>query len=80
MTTTPPPVDEDTWRSRFITINLVRIGGTIVVLIGLLIWQSDWLRQGGWVELGLPLALIGLLVTFGGPLLLARKWRTPPGR
>ena len=80
MTNNPPPVDEATWRNRFITINLVRIGGTIVVLIGLLIWQSDWLRQGGWTELGFPLALIGLVVSFGGPIHLARKWRTPPGR
>jgi hypothetical protein len=28
-------VSEATWRNRFILMNLVRIGGTIVVLIGL---------------------------------------------
>ena len=28
----------------------------------------------------IALALIGLAVSFGGPLVLARKWRTPPGR
>jgi hypothetical protein len=72
------PVDETTWRNRFILINLTRIGGTIVVLFGLLVWHSDWLRQGGATEIGFPLAIIGLLVSFGGPVYLARRWRTPP--
>lgn len=76
----PRPVDEATWRNRFIAVNLTRIGGTVIVLFGLLVWHSDWLRPGGAVEIGLPLALIGLLISFGGPRLLARKWRTPPGR
>jgi hypothetical protein len=79
MSPTPPPsVDDDTWRNRFITVNLVRIGGTLVVLFGLFVWHSDWLRSGGAIEVGLPLALIGLAVSFAGPLVLARKWRTPP--
>jgi uncharacterized membrane protein (DUF485 family) len=79
-TNSPPPLDEATWRNRFIAINLVRIGGTFVVLIGLIIWHSDWLEQGGSIEVGLPLALLGLAISFGGPLYLAKKWRTPPGR
>lgn len=73
-------VDEATWRNRFVLLNLTRIGGTIVVLIGLAIWHSDWIRQGGAVEVGLPLALIGLAVSFGAPKWLARKWQTPPTR
>ena len=51
MTTDDPrPLDEATWRNRFILMNLVRIGGTIVVLIGLAIWHSDWIEQGGAIE------------------------------
>ena len=41
---TPDPThgaDEATWRNRFILVNLVRIGGTVVVLLGLLVWHSD---------------------------------------
>jgi hypothetical protein len=79
MTPEPPP-SETTWRNRFIAINLVRIGGTLLVLIGLLAWQTDWLREEGWIGFGLPLALVGLLISFGGPRWLAAKWRTPPGR
>ncbi len=74
----PPHIDEATWRNRFITINLTRIGGTLIVLFGLFVWHSDWLRPGGWMTLGLGLAIAGLIVSFWGPIALARKWRTPP--
>ncbi|MDT9599229.1 hypothetical protein [Sphingosinicella rhizophila] len=72
------PVDEATWRNRFIIINITRIAGTIVVLFGLFVWQTDFIREGGSV-LGFPIALFGLAASFGGPLMLARRWRTPPG-
>ena len=75
----PRPDDEATWRNRFILLNLARIGGTVIVLFGLLVWHSDWLREGGAVAIGLPLALIGLVISFGAPKYLARRWRTPPG-
>jgi hypothetical protein len=76
--TPPPPVSEATWRNRFIAINLLRIGGTAIVLLGLVIWHSDRFRIGGWPELGLPLALLGLLISFGGTRMLVQRWRTPP--
>jgi hypothetical protein len=65
------PPDEETWRNRFIMLNLTRIGGTIIVLIGLAIWHSDWVEPG---------ALIGLAISFGAPRFLSRHWRTPPDR
>ncbi|MBA3677386.1 MAG: hypothetical protein H0W74_08285 [Sphingosinicella sp.] len=70
-------IDEATWRHRFILMNLSRIGGTIMVLIGLLVWQSDKFVEGGSI-VGFPIALIGLVASFGAPRWLARKWRTPP--
>ena len=33
------PPDEAVWRNRFILINLVRIGGTMIVLLGLFVWH-----------------------------------------
>jgi hypothetical protein len=74
-----PQDDETLWRNRFIAINLVRIGGTIVVLIGLAIWYSDLIVEGGSMAVGLPMALAGLVVSFWGPKWLAARWRTPPG-
>jgi len=73
----PGQPDLATWRNRFILMNLTRIGGTLVVLFGLFIWHSDWLRPGGSIA-GLPLALIGLVISFGGPVYLSRRWRGPP--
>ena len=75
---TPEPITEETWRNRFILLNLTRIGGTIVVLIGLVVWHADLVRQGGAIEIGLPMALVGLVISFWGPRQLARKWKTPP--
>ena len=74
-----PQDDETLWRNRFIAINLVRIGGTAVVMVGLAIWYSDLLVEGGTIVVGLPLALAGLVVSFWGPKWLAARWKTPPG-
>ena len=71
------PQDETLWRNRFIAVNMMRIGATLVVLLGLAIWQSDLVVEGGSI-LGLPIALIALVVSFLGPAYLARRWRTPP--
>ena len=66
-------IDESTWRNRFILVNVVRIGGTVVVLLSLALWQSDLFVQGG-TWLGFPLALGGLVISFWGPKWLARRW------
>ena len=74
-----PQDDESLWRDRFIIVNLVRIGATIVALFGLALWQSDVIVERGSI-LGLPIALAGVAVSFLGPKWLARHWRTPPGQ
>lgn len=72
-----PEQQEAQWRNRFILMNLVRIGGTIVVLLALLLWQTDTFVEGG-NFLGFPIAIVGLLVSFFAPKYFAAKWRTPP--
>lgn len=67
------PDEDSLWRNRFILLNLVRIGGTVLVLFALALWQSDLIVQGG-TPIGFPLALIGLAISFVGPKYLARKW------
>jgi len=71
------PQDTAMWRNRFIIIQLSRIGGTVVALLGVLLWQSDTFVEGGHIA-GFPLALTGLAASFGAPMWLARRWRTPP--
>jgi hypothetical protein len=70
--------DEATWRNRFIVMNLIRIGGTVGVLLCILLWQSDVFVRGGTI-LGLPLALVFLVVSFFGPKAYASRFREPPG-
>lgn len=71
------PQEVAMWRNRFILIQLSRIGGTVLALLGILLWQSDVLVQGGHIS-GFPLALVGLVISFWAPLWLVRRWRTPP--
>lgn len=68
-----PAYDDEIWRRRFIMVNLVRIGGTVLVLFALLLWQTDIIVRGGTV-LGFPLALAGLVISFFGPKWLAGRW------
>jgi hypothetical protein len=75
-----PQDNDDLWRSRFIQINMVRLGGTAIVFFGLAIWYTNVLVQGGTIILGLPLALAGLVVSFLGPKWLARHWKRQDGR
>lgn len=69
--------DDQLWRNRFILINLVRIGGTLVVLFGLVVWHGDLIREGGHVLIGLPLTLGGLAASFLAPQWLSARWRSP---
>ena len=67
--------DESVWRDRFIQINFTRIGGTLVVLLGLIVWQTNTFAPGGSAAIGFPLCLIGLIVSFGGPIWMAKRWK-----
>jgi hypothetical protein len=69
--------DDAVWRTRFILMNLIRIGATAGVILSLLLWQSDVFVRGGTI-LGLPLGLIFLVISFFGPKLYASRFRTPP--
>ena len=72
-----PQEEHAMWRNRFIISNLVGIGGTIVTLFALALWQSDLIVEGGSI-LGFPIALAGLVASFWAPKWLARRWREPP--
>lgn len=73
-----PQQEDDLWRNRFVMVNLLRIGATIVVLLALALWQSDLFVRGGHI-IGFPIALVFLFISFWGPKWLARRWRQPPG-
>lgn len=67
--------DDDQARNRYFAIQVLRIAGVPMVLIGILIVR-------GRITLdpiaGYLLIVFGLADVFAVPMLLARKWRTPP--
>jgi hypothetical protein len=69
MSTTDPA------RARFFTIVLVRWGGVALVLLGLLIARR---RIDLPVEAGYALLVIGVFEALVLPVLLARRWKSPP--
>lgn len=70
----PNPDAEALAKKRFLALNLVRITGLILVLLGIAIAQGvvDLPRM-----VGIALALFGLYDFFYMPRLLARRWKSP---
>jgi hypothetical protein len=69
--------EDAVWRNRFIVMNLIRIGGTVGVILSLLLWQSNVFVSGGSI-IGLPLGILFLVVSFFGPKAYAGRFREPP--
>lgn len=72
-----PPTEAES-RRRFMIINLVRISGVAITLLGIALWQPDLIVPGRLPILGAALILAGLLISLGGTRVLVRRWRTPP--
>ena len=66
--------DEATWRKRFAIFAALRVSGLLIFFLGMTIIFSDWLRPGGFLELGLIIVGLGLAEALLGPVLLKRVW------
>jgi hypothetical protein len=67
--------DEKLWRTRFLILSLVRLVGTAVALLGMVVAFGDLLQTGGNRLLGIPLVVIGLIDLAIAPKILSRRWR-----
>lgn len=64
--------------ARFAALQLVRLGGALLVLFGLLVLSHRFEALAGLPDAaGFVIAAIGLADFFAVPKILARKWRTP---
>ena len=68
-------VRDEAARNRWLVINVVRFAGVAMVVIGLMIVRQV-IPEPAWA--GYTILAVGLTDVFLVPLLLARKWRTPP--
>ena len=66
--------DDDLWRKRFLIFAALRVSGLLLFFLGMTIIFSDWLRPGGFLELGLVIVGLGLLEALLGPVLIRRAW------
>lgn len=65
--------------ARFAVLQLVRLSGAVLVLLGVLVTSGKapaWLT-GAPVAAGYAFAAIGMFEFFALPRLLARRWRSP---
>jgi hypothetical protein len=66
---------QDPARTRFFILSLLRLGGAVLVMVGLVIAAGRWPAFPR--AAGIVLTLIGAFDFAVVPLLLARRWRTP---
>ena len=65
-------------KSRWQTLQLLRFTGIVVMILGMWIWAGDILRPGGWPAVGIPLLALGAFEALVLPVMLARRWKSPP--
>lgn len=67
--------DEDAkWRKRLVAYTAVRMGGLLVFGLGLAIFYTDLLREGGWPQVGAVVIVLGLIDALFAPRVLKKRW------
>jgi hypothetical protein len=67
-------MDEDVAKRRLLLYSLVRLGGLAVLFLGLAIGFTDFVRPGGWPQVGAIIAIMGVIDSLFAPRLLKRAW------
>lgn len=67
-------MDDDTAKRRLLLYSLVRLGGLVIFFLGIAIIYTNFVRQGGWPQLGAIVAIIGVTDAFVAPRLLKKAW------
>ena len=66
--------DDALWRKRLLLYSLVRLGGLVIFFLGVAIAFTDFVRPGGWPQVGAIIAILGPLDAVFAPRLLKRAW------
>ena len=71
----PPDHNSALWRRRFAAFAALRLGGLAILLAGVAVTFSDWIRVGGWRVPGVMIAILGLALATIPPALMKRSWK-----
>ena len=66
--------DEALWRKRLLIYSLVRFGGLAIFFLGIAIAYTDFLRPGGWPQVGAIVAIMGVIDALFAPKVLKQSW------
>ena len=69
---------KDPARTRFFAIGLVRLSGAALALLGIAILNNRLIEPAE--VIGGILIVVGVVDLLVFPLILARRWRTPPSK
>jgi hypothetical protein len=67
-------MDEKTAKLRLLTLTGIRLCCLLFVLLGLMVIYTDWIRRGGWPQLGAGLCIIGAFAFLLIPRATKRMW------
>jgi hypothetical protein len=72
--------DEAKWRKRLLAYTGARLGGLAVFALGLAIFYTDLLRDGGWPQVGAVVIILGLIDALFAPMVLKKHWDKEDGK
>ena len=68
-------MDDDTKaRNRLLAYAAVRLAGLAIFFMGIAIMYTNWLRPGGWSQLGAIIAILGVVDSVFAPRVLKKAW------
>jgi hypothetical protein len=72
--------NDSKWRNRLWAYTAARLGGLAVFALGLAVFYTDLVRDGGWPQLGALLIVLGLIDALLAPMILKRHWDREDGK
>jgi membrane protein implicated in regulation of membrane protease activity len=66
--------DDKKARDRLLIATLARLGGLAIFFMGIAVIYTDWIRPGGWPQLGAILAILGVIDAMFVPRILKKAW------
>ena len=66
--------DETKARNRLLMYTAARFSGLAIFFMGVAIMFTDWVRPGGWPQVGAIVAIMGVIDALFAPRLMKKAW------